>query len=125
MNFKLQGATLLALGMMLSTSARADIIYSNLTPNGQMAMASRPGSSEIETADDFVLGAPASITSASFIGLLAPGTTGSFTVQQVVVEIYRVFPLGLRMRRAQSTYPLVSIRRPTWISQSAIARRED
>ncbi|HEV2098075.1 MAG TPA: PEP-CTERM sorting domain-containing protein [Stellaceae bacterium] len=56
-----------------------------------MATASRPSSSgkiEIESADDFVLTAKTSITSATFTGLI----TGSGSVADVRVEIYRIFP---------------------------------
>src|SRR5262249_18530105 len=59
-----------------------------------IATASRPESGvafEIESADDFVLTAPTQITSATFTGLLPLAPPGA-TVQQVVVEIYRVFP---------------------------------
>ena len=86
----------LAVGMMLVPSARASIIYNNLTPTNQIAMASRPGSAggvEIDSADDFILGSPASILSASFTGLIVPGTQGTPSTSEVVVEIYRVFPL--------------------------------
>jgi len=86
---------LLALGTVLGTSASAAVIYNNLTPNNSMAMASRPdtASSEIETADDFLLTSPTNILSASFIGLAVPGAQGgNFSVSQVAVEIYRVFP---------------------------------
>ena len=57
-----------------------------------MATASRPGSAgkfEIEAADDFVLTKATRITKASFTGLL---TLGVLNVDQVIVEIYRVFP---------------------------------
>ncbi|HJW28452.1 MAG TPA: hypothetical protein VJ508_04290, partial [Saprospiraceae bacterium] len=53
--------------------------------------ASRPGSGsiiEIESADDFILTSPTAITSATFTGLVPSGAT----VNQVIVEIYRVFP---------------------------------
>jgi len=86
---------LLALATVLGTSASAAVIYNNLTPNNSMAMASRPdtASSEIETADDFLLTSPTNILSASFIGLAVPGAQGgNFSVSQVAVEIYRVFP---------------------------------
>lgn len=87
-----------ALGLLASGFAAAAPItlYNNLTPNNQMAVASRPdtGAFEIEAADDFVLGTASTITSASFVGLMVPGATGgSFTVSDVVIEIYRVFPL--------------------------------
>ena len=95
MRRELRGAMLLALGTVLGTSASAAVIYNNLTPNNSMAMASRPdtASSEIETADDFLLTSPTNILSASFIGLAVPGAQGgNFSVSQVAVEIYRVFP---------------------------------
>lgn len=95
MRRELRGALLLALGMVLGTSAWGSVIYNNLTPNGQMAMASRPDTapSEIETADDFLLTSPTNILSASFIGLAVPGAQGgNFSVSEVAVEIYRVFP---------------------------------
>ncbi len=96
MNGRLQGATLLALGMTFGTFARADVIYNNLTPTSLMAMASRPdsgGGFEIEAADDFVIGSPTSITSASFTGLFIPNSAGgAFSVSEVAIEIYRVFP---------------------------------
>ena len=64
-----------------------------------MATASRPGvsggPSEIESADDFVLANPTSITSATFTGLVPTG----FSVTDVVVEIYRVFPLDSNTSR--------------------------
>jgi len=100
---KWHGRVLLALGMMLIPSVRASVIYNNLTPNSSMAMASRPdsgGGFEIESADDFLLGSPASILSASFTGLIVPSALGgSPTVTQVVVEIYRVFPLDSNTAR--------------------------
>lgn len=75
--------------------SRAAVIYNNLTPTNAIAMATRPDSSpfEIETADDFTLAARTQINSASFVGLIVPGAAGTSAVLQVVVEIYRVFPL--------------------------------
>jgi hypothetical protein len=70
-------------------------VYNNLTPNNMMAMASRPSSAgkiEIEAADDFVLTQDTTLSSGSFVGLLAGGT-GSTSIAKVNVEIYRVFPL--------------------------------
>ena len=70
------------------------VVYNNLTPNNQMAIATRPGPVpfEIEAGDDFVLGSRTSITGASFVGLFVPGSAGTPSVSQVIVEIYRVFP---------------------------------
>jgi len=66
------------------------------TPDGRMAALSQPASSgvETETADDFILADHTIINSATFTGLIPAGAT----TQQVVVEIYRVFPLD-------STFP--------------------
>lgn len=72
----------------------APFFFSTGDPDGKMATASRPVSEfgfEIETADDFVLTDPTSITSATFTGLVT-GTAGSTSIGEVRVEIYRVFP---------------------------------
>ncbi len=91
-------ATLIAIFAlaMLGSPASADtILYSNLTPNNQMAAASRPDTTsfEIESADDFFLATSASITGAAFTGLVVPGAGGTPSVAQIVIEIYRIFPL--------------------------------
>src|SRR5262249_23473871 len=63
--------------------------------DGRIGIASRPASAgpppafEIEAADDFLLTEETSLSSATFTGLLP---TAAPSVQQVVVEIYRVFP---------------------------------
>ena len=75
--------------------ANADpLLFSTGNPDGLMAAASRPGSGpifEIETADDFVLTSPTSITSATFTGLIPTGAPTS-NITGVNVEIYQVFP---------------------------------
>ena len=98
---RIAAAGIVSLVTLLGTPAFAGVIYDNLTPNNSMATATRPdtGSFEIETGDDFFLGAPAKINSASFDGLLVPGTGGTPAVSQVVVEIYRVFPLDSNTAR--------------------------
>ena len=91
------GLTVLAAG-----PAMGAVIYNNLTPNNLMAIATRPDtpSFEIEAGDDFVLGSRTSINGASFTGLFVPGPTGGATsVSQVIVEIYRVFPLDSNTAR--------------------------
>jgi hypothetical protein len=75
-----------------SASAVTPFVFSTGNTDGLMAMASRPNSVEIEAADDFVLEDPTNIANASFTGLL-PSAAPTSTIQQVVVEIYRVFPL--------------------------------
>src|SRR5262249_49733430 len=65
--------------------------FSTGNPDGLVATAARPSSSsgfEIESADDFVVTAPTTLTSATFTGLI-PATAHA---TDVVVEIYRVFP---------------------------------
>jgi len=87
---------LLACGLALGLPASASVIYNNLTPNNQIAVASRSngtGAFEIETADDFVLSDLTRIDSATFTGLVVPGLAGTPSIAQVVGEIYRVFPL--------------------------------
>jgi len=66
-------------------------------PNNQIAIASRPDSGggvfEIEGADDFLVnGGGAVITGGSFTGLLS-GSVAAPSVQNIILEIYRVFPL--------------------------------
>ena len=95
------GFRLLAvLGLVSSLSARVaadSILFStNPTPDGAMAMASRPGVGgkiEIEAADDFFTTSPVQITSATFTGLVVgtPGATPS--IGEVVAELYHIFPL--------------------------------
>src|SRR5215813_205916 len=86
---------LFLVGLMCALPASSAVIYNNLTPNNLTAMATRPDTAafEIESADDFIIGDPVSITSASFTGLLVPAPGVGTTIAQVVVEIYRVFPL--------------------------------
>jgi hypothetical protein len=89
-------ACIIALGAsaLLATPASAGTLYNNLTPNNQMAMATRTDANafEIETADDFTLAKENAVNSASFVGLIVPGG-GAFSITGVTVEIYRVFPL--------------------------------
>ena len=73
------------------------LLYNNGAPDGRMAVASRPANSgigqiEIEAADDFVLTGAVHISGATFTGLL-PSAAPLGSIQQVEVEIYRVFPL--------------------------------
>jgi hypothetical protein len=74
-------------------AAAAPFFFSTGNGDGLMAAASRPDSAafEIETADDFILANPTSISSATFTGLL-PLSASTLDVSRVVVEIYRVFP---------------------------------
>ena len=84
----------LLLAFAITSAASADTFsFTNGTPDGRMAMASRPSSSgvsEIEAADDFILSTATNLTSASFYGLLP---SSGATILAVDIEIYRVFPL--------------------------------
>jgi hypothetical protein len=82
---------LLALLGWTPRSVRSDTLYDNDLPDGKMAMAAHPeGHSliEKETADDFLLTDAASIDGGTFTGLIPLEAS----VDEVVVEIYRVFP---------------------------------
>ncbi len=75
--------------------AAADPFFFSTGPvTNSMAAASRPdlnGLIEIEAADDFPLAGTTRIDSATFTGLIVNG--GVSDIDDVVVEIYRVFPL--------------------------------
>ena len=104
---------IVGLGLLLgwpasSGSIAAPVFFSTGNPDGRMALGSRPAASgvEIEAGDDFALSEPTSLTGASFTGLL-PSSASLSTVQQVVVEIYRVFPLDSDLSRTSGA-PLFS-----------------
>lgn len=89
----------LALALAISTATAvfssapamaSPVFFSTGNPDGRIGVASRPGTAsfEIEAADDFTLSAATAINSATFMGLVPGGSS----VQDVVVEIYRVFP---------------------------------
>jgi hypothetical protein len=82
-------------GALLALPLAGDTIYNNLTPNNQMAFASRPdapGAFEIESADDFLLNSQTVVKSASFVGLLVPTPGARTAITGVTVEMYREFP---------------------------------
>src|SRR5215472_8268367 len=91
--------SILAAGVVLlfaGTVAAATIVplFSTGSPDGKIATLSRPASTgklETETADDFVLGQPALVTNATFIGLLVGGATAA-NISDVEIELYHVFP---------------------------------
>ena len=77
--------------------------FSTGVPDGKVATISEPANAhnsqvEFESADDFVLTKETVIDHASFTGLLTAGATPK-DVSNVVVEIYRVFPLDSNTRR--------------------------
>jgi PEP-CTERM motif len=87
------GATLAITGFLFAAPAAATpFFFTTGAPDGRIATASRPGTTtEIESADDFILSQSTLINHATFTGLLPAGAPLS-TVSGVTVEIYRVFP---------------------------------
>jgi hypothetical protein len=86
----------LGLTLIACSQTFAGIIVNTGGPTNGIAVATRPdspGKTEIEAADDFIVGSPgAAVISGTFTGLLTSTVTVP-TVQNVIVEIYRVFPL--------------------------------
>jgi len=94
-------AALTFAAVMPLTAAADPFVFSTGNPDGLMATATRPsspGKFEIETGDDFVLTQQTLITGASFTGLIPSGVTTS-DIQNVVIEIYRVFPADSNVGR--------------------------
>jgi hypothetical protein len=94
----------LGLASVLATEVSADTILfsTNATPDGLMAMGSRPGLAgkiETEAADDFFTTSPVQITSATFTGLIVSTTGGQPSIGDVVVELYHIFPLDSNVNR--------------------------
>jgi len=109
MHHRLSSIATLGFGMLFAIPAFGATIYNNLTPNNNIAIATRPGNGafEIEAGDDFILGSQTRINSASFTGLFVPGTGGAPSVSHVAVEIYRVFPKDSNVGRTSGA-PLFS-----------------
>ncbi len=84
----------IALGFGIAIQMFAGTIANTGTPNNQIGVASRPdagGLFEIETGDDFITATPVNLVSGTFTGLLV-GSVAVPTVQDIGLEIYRVFP---------------------------------
>jgi hypothetical protein len=95
----------LSLSFLLSLPIAGATIYNNLTPNNQIAIATRPdapGVFEIEAGDDFILGQQSIINGGSFVGLLVPTPGAATAISGVTVEIYRVFPNDSNTVRTQN-----------------------
>ena len=81
-------------GLSIRPAFAAPFFFSTGDPDGRMATGSRPpspGKIEIESADDFILNSTTQIDSATFTGLLPLGFPLP-GIEEVRVEIYRVFP---------------------------------
>jgi PEP-CTERM motif len=87
-------AALSACALLSNTAAGLPFTFTTGAPDGRIGLASRPAAGptiEIETADDFILTNPTTITGATFTGLL-PSSTPLSSINFVGVELYRVFP---------------------------------
>src|SRR4029077_21185901 len=94
---------------------------------GKMASASRPASTgkfEIESADDFVLTSPTSITSATFTGLVT-GSTPITSIGEVRVEIYRVFPKDSDVGRTSGSPTFSTAQVPTRVNSPSDVEFDD
>ncbi len=118
----------LSLGPLCPGAGAAVFFFSTGTPDGGMAMASRPSGSAfaVETADDFSLVDAQSIAGASFAGLIPPGAPLS-SITQVGVEIYRVFPQDSNVGRTSGAPAFSTSLVPTRVnapSDVAFAQRD-
>ena len=105
-------AALSACALLSGTAAGFPFTFTTGAPDGRIGLASRPASgvlTEIETADDFILTNPTTITGATFTGLLPLGAPLSTSVNFVGVELYRVFP-------KDSVNPPVVVQVPTRVN---------
>jgi hypothetical protein len=95
-------AAIIFVAMATPLPATADtFVFNTGNPDGLMATAVRPdspGKFEIEAGDDFVLTQQTLITGAAFTGLIPLGASTS-DIQNVVVEVYRVFPADSNVGR--------------------------
>jgi hypothetical protein len=67
-----------------------------------MGIATRPAVGnpfEIEAGDDFFLASQTLITSATIVGLIVPGSTGTPSISDVVAELYNIFPVDSNATR--------------------------
>jgi len=128
MSFRLRWLSA-SLAILAVSPAYADpFFFSTGNPDGLIATASRPdspGRPEIEAGDDFVLTQNAHITGGSFTGLLTGGASLA-SIGQVVVEIYRVFPLDSDLGRTSGPPTFSTAQVPTRVnspSDDAFATR--
>jgi hypothetical protein len=104
-------------------------VFNTGSPDGLMATATRPesaGKFEIETGDDFALTQQTLITGAAFTGLIPLGASRS-DINNVVVEIYRVFPADSNVGRTSGPPTFSTPNVPTRVnspSDVALAARD-
>ncbi len=105
--------------VLASHASAQAFFFSTGNPNGLMATASRPagnGLEETESADDFILTAQTSLTSATFTGLFTTPVSLMNGISQVRVEIYRVFPLDSDVGRTSGPPTFSTSQVPTRVN---------
>lgn len=110
-----------ALSLLAYPAWAGPFFFSTGNPDGKIATASRPDSAfgfEIESADDFVLTSPTSITSATFTGLIT-GSSPIASIGEVRVEIYRVFPADSDVGRTSGPPTFSTPNVPTRVNSPA------
>ena len=128
MSFPSRCLTALLAILAISPACADPYFFSTGNPDGLIASASRPdgpGRPEIESADDFVLTQNTLITGGSFTGLLTGGASLT-SISEVVVEIYRVFPLDSDVGRTSGPPTFSTAQVPTRVnspSDEAFATR--
>ncbi len=105
------------IGLLPAVAAAAEtpFFFSTGDPDGKIATATRPDTGapfEIKSADDFVLTHATSITSATFTGLVPVGASA----EDVVVEIYRVFPKESDINRTSGSPTFSTLNVPTRVN---------
>jgi hypothetical protein len=103
------------MGLLPAAPAAAqNFFFSTGDPDGKIATATRPGvgAFEIESADDFVITHSTAVTSATFTGLLPAGAKA----EDVVVEIYRVFPNDSNVNRTSGPPTFSTAQVPTRVN---------
>lgn len=81
------------LSLGLSAAQAVPYVLNNGQPDGRLAAgAGGTAAGQPETADDFLLAAQTTLTSATFTGLLTGGASLA-SLTGVTVELYRIFPL--------------------------------
>jgi hypothetical protein len=98
----------------------SSFVFSTGNPDGRIATISEPANAhnskvEYESADDFVLSAETKLQSVSFTGLLTGGAKPR-DVKNVVVEIYRVFPLDSNVGRTSGPPTFSTSQVPTRVN---------
>jgi hypothetical protein len=128
-NHILTSAFFLACVAAVTPSNADTLLFSTGSPDGKMAVATRPesaGKFEIEAGDDFIFSNTTQINSATFTGLLPTGSNLN-NVSDVVVEIYRVFPNDSNVARTSGPPTFSTPQVPTRVnspSDVAFASRD-